>query len=156
MLDLIEKAIGWATITRSQDASGFVQVDAGDPKPIEKVIQLGLPGMYAKAAASVKGVIFRLLFGTLFVAADTPPPSDAVDAEVGWSVAGALFRLRPTPYLESKGLRAVNGVYIGNDTGLVGPFVMKYVAREDDLCKLPSNYLVGTISTLGLHMKVRG
>lgn len=82
--DLLQKAIGWATVTRGQDANGFVQVDAGDPKPIERVINLGAPGLYAKAKAGVKGILYRLLDGGVLLGFDTEPPSDVVDGEVGF------------------------------------------------------------------------
>lgn len=148
MLDLLQKMIGWGTITRGQDANGFVQVDAGDPKPIEKVIQLGLPGAYAKAAASVKGIVFRLLFGTLFVAADTAPPSDATDWEVGWIIAGAttvLARLLPSRVFEIKGTRSgllTPGIYLG--AADLSDGVPLFVARTTDPVVL-DGITVGTV-----------
>lgn len=160
MLELLTRMLTWATLTRDQDGDGHVQADVGDPRPIERVVQLGLPGAYAVAKAGVKGVFMRLLDGGWFFAADTPPPADAVVGEVGWTDGTAKARLLPTHKLEVAGTTATGGINLGaldgTDLGpappgplpAVGvPGVLYPVARTGDLVQLGSTPIGNVIAS---------
>ena len=151
---LLQRLVTWATITRDQDGDGFVQVDAGDPKPLEKVVQVGLPGAYAVATAGVKGILLRLLSNSLFVAADTMPPPDAVVREVGFFDGTALARLLPTHIFEVKkaktgvavpatGVLIGGGISLGATDGVTDGPVLQ-VVRSTDPVITPAGIGVGT------------
>lgn len=153
LLDAVQKAITWATITRSQDANGTVQVDAGGTRPLERILQLGLPGAYAVAKAGVTGILFRLLSNGLFVSADTKPPSDAVVQEVGWFDGTAIARLLPTHVFELKATKTgvavpATGVLIGGGISLgavnLSDGAILQVVRGTDPVVTPAGIGVGT------------
>ena len=138
-----------------------MQVDAGDPKPVPRVVQVGLPGAYAVARAGVKGILFRLLHQSLFVAADTQPPYDAVVQEVGWTDGTAQVRLLPTHKFEVPHTAVADGICLGGIDGLDGgtpppgplppgsgvPGQLYAVARAGDLVQLGSTPIGNVIAS---------
>lgn len=127
MWEILGRLFVWGTVTRDQDSDGHVQADVGDPKPIERVVQVATPGVYGVAKAGVKGIFLRLLDGAWSLGADTKPPSDAVAGECGLYDGTAVARITPTLHtFEVKGTAAASGIKLGSDG------VMLTVVRNTD------------------------